>query len=201
MLATMAAPAREALVQKLGLVPHPEGGFFRETWRSGAAPMASRGATDPAGGTVPTPRRLGGARNSLTSIYYMITKEHPHQWWVRNESDHVHYHHAGGTLVYGVAHPDGRYEELRLGLGADDQPQIVVPGGAYKCARLVGGADYALIGEGVGPGFDHRDFGFVTKAMLAKWPEALAAAGDLVREEPAEDFESFYDKEETEPAA
>ena len=56
-----------------------------------------------------------GGRNVLTSIYYMLTAESPHQCWANNMSDHVHYHHAGGTLVYNLLLPNGTFVERRLG--------------------------------------------------------------------------------------
>ena len=47
----------------------------------------------------------------MTSIYYMLTRESDHQWWALNESDHVHYHHAGGWRI--TLRADGRTNERR----------------------------------------------------------------------------------------
>ncbi|KAJ1641450.1 RmlC-like cupin domain-containing protein [Pavlovales sp. CCMP2436] len=114
---TKGASAAAVLAKELGLIPHPEGGYFLETYRAGAAPMASRGQTD------------GGTRNSLTSIYYLLTPESPRQWWANNMSDHVHYFHGGGDLVYRVIEKDGSLHTHTLGPAC---PQLVVRGGSYK---------------------------------------------------------------------
>jgi hypothetical protein len=60
-------------VDALGLIAHPEGGYFRETFRAGSAPMSTKGKTDESADLMPTPSRAGGVRNPLTSIYYMLT--------------------------------------------------------------------------------------------------------------------------------
>ena len=78
---------KRSVVERLDLIPHPEGGFFRETHRSGSIPMDSRGKTDTKGDLVKT---AVGNRNTMTSIYYLIED---YQGLVCNKSDHVHYHH------------------------------------------------------------------------------------------------------------
>lgn len=82
--------SREDVIKLLGLIPHPDHGYFRETYRSGATPMASRGQTDPAGDLIPIhsikgpseqywqqqgkpSEHAGAQRNILTSIYFMVT--------------------------------------------------------------------------------------------------------------------------------
>ena len=60
-------------VDALGLIAHPEGGYFRETFRAGSVPMSTKGKTDESADLMPTPSRAGGVRNPLTSIYYMLT--------------------------------------------------------------------------------------------------------------------------------
>jgi len=73
----------QQLVDQLGLIPHPEGGFFREVYRSGAQPMASKGETDPAGATFATADRTPPERNVMTSIYWLLNRESPVGWWCR----------------------------------------------------------------------------------------------------------------------
>jgi hypothetical protein len=70
------------LVDKLNLIPHPEGGFFREVYRSGSTPMASKGATDETG-TVMTTGRDPPPRNVMTSIYWLLNQDSPNGWWCR----------------------------------------------------------------------------------------------------------------------
>ena len=188
---------KEEFISQLGMIPHPEGGFFVETYRSGSVPMTSRGLTDKHGELMTTNRGPTPERNVMTSIYYMLTAERPHQDWVNNMSDHVHYHHAGGTFVYHIVSPNGTYYTRRCGgcVANGDEPQVVVPGGSFKAVRLEEGFDFGIIGEGVAPGFDFRDFKFVTEDELkGRSAEARAAAADLVKKEPEDvKFQSFYE--------
>lgn len=159
---------KKDFVKALDLIPHPEGGYFRETHRSGATPMASRGKTDSNGDLVKTSG--GNARNTMTSIYYLIED---YQGLVCNKSDHVHYFHYGCTVLYHIVNPlTGEYYVERLGsnLSKGDKPQVVVPGNYFKAATLekTKSFDFALLGEGVGPGFDFRDFEFVSKEKLKR---------------------------------
>jgi predicted cupin superfamily sugar epimerase len=70
------------LVAKLGLIPHPEGGFFRETYRSGSEPMKSMGGTDTSGTLMDTDR-VPKERNLMTSIYWLLNQDSPNGWWCR----------------------------------------------------------------------------------------------------------------------
>lgn len=179
-----------AVASALGLIPHPEGGFFLETFRAGAAPMSSRGQTDAAGALVATPARAGGERNSLTSIYYMLTRDSPRQWWANNVSDHVHYWHGGGEVIYRLIDQDGVLSMHTLG---PLQPQLVVRGGCLKCAQLAAGAEYALLGEAVAPGFDFRDFKFVSVDELAALvPRQVKGLKGWVKPKPETEFGAYY---------
>lgn len=191
---------KEAFISRLGLIPHPEGGFFVETYRSGATPMASKGQTDEGGDVMTTspPRAPTPTRNVMTSIYYMLTAESGGlQWWANNMSDHVHYHHAGGTLIYNLVLPDGTFVQRRLGsnIAAGDEPQLVVRGGSFKSVRLEEGAEWGIIGEGVAPGFDFRDFKFVSHSELkALNKEAYEKHHDLIKPNPESEFDHYYDE-------
>jgi predicted cupin superfamily sugar epimerase len=185
-----AARSAAELAASLGLIPHPEGGFFLETFRAGALPMASRGQTDLHGALMPAPAREGGERNTLTSIYYMLTADSPRQWWANNMSDHVHYWHGGGALTYRVISPDGTLATHTLGPAC---PQLVVRGGCFKCAELAPGAPFGLLGEAVAPGFDFRDFEFVTLEQLRRLaPAHCAALAHFVKREPEQQFDAYY---------
>lgn len=188
--------SKEDFISQLGLIPHPEGGFFVETYRSGGEPMCSKGLTDLTGDVMTTNRGPTPARNVMTSIYYMLTNESSHQWWANNVSDHVHYHHAGGTLIYNLVLPDGSFVTKRLGtnIEAGDEPQVIVTGGSFKSVRLENGAEFGIIGEGVAPGFDFRDFKFVTRAELKKLnAEAFEKHADLIKPDPEDTFDQYYE--------
>lgn len=183
----MAAPVNvtaEMLVKELGLIPHPEGGFFLETHRSGSTPMSTQGQTDfnvPDDDLVATSRTErrpdhDGRRNALTSIYWMPTGTSPTLRLTINMSDHVHYYHGGIPFEYIMVDPQTKKMQ-RVVLGGDVMAghkfQVPVKGGVWKCGRLlVDSADlpskdmYCLIGEGVAPGFDFYDFTWVTAQMV-----------------------------------
>ena len=187
---------KKDFVKALDLIPHPEGGYFRETHRSGATPMASRGKTDSNGDLVKTSG--GNARNTMTSIYYLIED---YQGLVCNKSDHVHYFHYGCTVLYHIVNPStGEYYVERLGsnLSKGDKPQVVVPGNYFKAATLekTKSFDFALLGEGVGPGFDFRDFEFVSKEKLKRNLSNKSNFFVLERlcKPGIEDTDKFYEK-------
>ncbi|MBV5259465.1 cupin domain-containing protein [Synechococcus moorigangaii CMS01] len=132
-----------AIIDYLQLEPHMEGGYFRETYRSTAA-MA-------------TPR-VGGDRQLLTSIYYLLSRERPLDYLHRNQSPIMHYFHGGAAITYHTLSPAGEWQTTKLGfdLAAGEVPQLLVPGGYWKTAILETG-EFGLLGEAVAPGFDYRD--------------------------------------------
>jgi uncharacterized protein len=186
------------LIASLGLIPHPEGGHFREVYRSGAPPMRSKGETDAEGALLRTEREPP-ERNVLTSIYWMVDRASPIGFWCNNASAHVHYHHAGAALTYHVIHPDGRLETQRLGPDPrrGDVLQFVVEGGCWKAAHLAEG-DYCLLGEAVAPGFDFRDFRWGTEDELTRaFPALFAARPALLaylKPDTRRNFDDYYDE-------
>ncbi|WP_225727691.1 MULTISPECIES: cupin domain-containing protein [unclassified Nocardia] len=130
--------SRPPLAAALDLTPHPEGGWFRETWRSAVEFE---------------PKGYSGARASATAIYFLLMpgeSSAPHT--VR--SDELWLWHDGGPLLLNI---EG--DEIVLGpdVAAGQVPQAVVPGGARQAARPVGD-EYALVSCVVSPGFDFADF-------------------------------------------
>ena len=140
----------ERLVQILGLAPHPEGGWYRELFRSGDRVRRGDGA----------------ARDALTTIYFLLASG-THSRWHRVEADEVWHHYEGATLELLCIDP--ALETLRMvSLGPVDEhgtrPVHTVPARWWQAARTLG--DYTLVGCTVGPGFDFADF-----AMLDDRPE------------------------------
>ncbi len=158
----------------LGLQPHPrEGGWFAETYQSGAMLPASVfvNSSDPA--------IYGGPRRLSTAIYYLLepgTFSEMH----RLGSDEVFHHYAGEAVEMLQLWPHNRIERVMLGrdLAAGQQPQLVVPRGVWQGSRLIAGGTWALLGCTVSPGFDYADYESGTREeMLSGWP----AARDLIR--------------------
>ncbi|XP_077977386.1 uncharacterized protein LOC144432948 [Glandiceps talaboti] len=167
-------PPRVAeLVKKLQLVPHIEGGYFRETYRSGATPMASGGLTDPSGTLIRTENDPSDERNILTSIYYLLTRKQPKNYWHRNKSDLIRYFHGGDSLNVYMIDPQGTLSIVSLGLNTlnGDVPQMVVPSGYWEASELKRGRHgWVLEGEAVAPGFDYRDMEIGTEELVKEFP-------------------------------
>ena len=127
------------LILELSLKPHPEGGYYRETWRS-PHEIEIEGC--------PGPRAAG------TAILFLLPageRSRPH----RVRSDELWLHHSGDLVRLTLTSPAGEKRTLTLG----ETPQIVVPGGYVQEAELLGNTHgYALMSCVVVPGFDFEDF-------------------------------------------
>lgn len=152
------APAVQSLVDALRLLPHPEGGFYRETFRS---PVR-----------LATPR---GERSAMTVIHYLL----PAGAWSafhRVEADEAWHHVSGDPLELHLLSPAGAHEvhrlDARLAGGAVDH--LVVPAGAWQAARPLG-ASHALVSCTVSPGFEFQDFALARPGELAALRPDLAA--------------------------
>jgi len=134
--------ARE-LIRRFGLEPHPEGGWYREVFRSGILLQTSR-----------------GPRAALTSIYFLLEQNQQSRWHVVT-SDET-WHHAGGApLELLVYRPEsGELTRSWLGPPGDGQePLGVAAAGCWQAARTAGA--FSLVSCDVAPGFDFEDFAFV----------------------------------------
>lgn len=136
-----------ALIDRLGLAPHPEGGWFRETHRSSVT--LPRDALPPG---------YPGDRAACTSILFLLEAgQRSANHRVRSEEIWLHQGGDDLALVFGETHEDAT--EVRLGTTAEAVPQAVVPPGAWQRAEpLPGPHGYVLVGCVVAPGFDFEDF-------------------------------------------
>ena len=105
------------IIQQLGLQPHPEGGFFRETYRCEETIPAAA-----------LPPRYGKDRNLSTAIYYLLTPD-SFSSLHRLQSDEIFHFYAGDPVTMLQLHSDGRSETIVLGqdIAAGQQLQVVVP--------------------------------------------------------------------------
>lgn len=127
----------DAIIACLNLNPHPEGGWYRQTWTADAA-----GAERPAG----------------TAIYFLL-KAGERSHWHRVDAAEIWHHYAGAPLVLSLAEAvDGPARDLILGpdLGGGAEPQRIVPPGWWQAARSLG--DWTLVGCTVSPGFRFEGF-------------------------------------------
>lgn len=162
----------EAWIRDLGLAPHPEGGWFRETFRSPEVLPASA-----------LPARFGGDRALTTSIVYLLRRgERSH--FHRLHADEVWSHHAGGAMHVHVLGPAGP----RTLVVGGPHPQAVVPHSTWFAAEPAPDAEFALVGCSVSPGFDFEDFELASRdALLAEYPaqHELVLRFTRTPEEPA----------------
>jgi uncharacterized protein len=130
-------PTAQEVVRLLGLVPHPEGGFYGETWRD---------------------RPPGGGRGASTAIYYLLRAGEVSAWHRVRDAAEVWHFYAGSPLLLSISRDGVQVEEHRLGpdLAAGERPQAVVPAGAWQSARPLGA--WTLAGCTVAPAFEFSSF-------------------------------------------
>ncbi|MFM0380608.1 cupin domain-containing protein [Paraburkholderia strydomiana] len=155
--------ARDELIHRFDLKPHPEGGFFSETYRS--AEHVSR-----AGGSAET-------RSASTVIYYLLC-DGAHSAWHRIKSDEVWHFYAGEPLHVHVLDESGALVTHRLGNALTHRGtvfQAVVPAGLWFAAECADPAAFALVGCTVAPGFEFSEFELAdVDALKAQYPQHAA---------------------------
>jgi len=144
------------IIRKLDLKPHPEGGFFREIYRS--------------------PSTIPGSKPSRvfsTGIYYMlvpgaVSKMH------RLSADEMFHFYLGDPVTWVLLSPDGKTQKVVLGRGLEkgEQLQLLIPGGTWFGGYLNEGGAYALMGTTVAPGFEFEDFVLGQRDdLLSRFPQ------------------------------
>lgn len=139
-------------IKKLSLSAHPEGGWFKENYRSNE--LVPKEAL---------PRRFPGNRNFSTAIYYLLEKG-DFSAFHRIKSDELWHFYDGDSLEIIEIDPDGQITSHLLGL--ENLPQIIIRANNWFAARPLG--VYTLAGCTVSPGFDFEDFEMADKNELLK---------------------------------
>jgi len=141
----MSAEVRR-LIEQLDLRPHPEGGYFRETYRS-----ASK---------VHTPHAI---RDALTTIYYLLWHE-SFSAFHRIAADEIWHHYRGAPVAIQIIATDGSHRQTVI--GEADCWQASVPAGCWFAAHVREPHSYALVGCDVAPGFEFADLEIASRARL-----------------------------------
>ncbi|HEX2014951.1 MAG TPA: cupin domain-containing protein [Nitrososphaera sp.] len=143
---------REAarLVKKLGLEKHPEGGYFKQTYKSD---------------TMVNVAWFDGPRNVSTTIYYLLDGNE-FSAFHRLRSDEIWHHYAGGTLILYAIDKDGKLSKIKIGRGS--MPQAVMKAGIWFAAAPGNKRSYCLVGCTMSPGFDYRDWELGNKDELVR---------------------------------
>ena len=127
----------KAIVAKLGMQPHPEGGYYAETWREAPG---------------------DGGRGTVTQIYYLLPAGEVSAWHRVTDATEIWHHYAGAPLLLTLS-PDGQGTEAHH-LGPDvltgQKPHVVVPANWWQAAESLG--EWALVGCTVAPAFDFSGF-------------------------------------------
>lgn len=150
----------EIVIETLGLRPHPEGGYFRETFRSGVDVLT---------GT--------RTRDALTSIYYVLwTGEFSAFHCIA--SDEIWHHYRGSPVILEIIDPEGRHTQVTIGTA--DCFQVAIPPNAWFAAHVDDG--YALVGCDVAPGFSFDDFTMGSREeLIAAFPQHTSLIERLTR--------------------
>ncbi len=145
----------DQLIEELNLEAHPEGGYFRETYRS------KDFLTEEAIPQYPDGRSL------KTAIYFLL-KSGQKSAFHKLRSDEFWYFHLGSPLEVYIIHPDGSLQKEILGINFEQghTPQLLLPKGTWFAARCVNANSHTLISCSVTPGFDFSDFELADRDQL-----------------------------------
>jgi len=146
----------DAVIDMLALAPHPEGGWFNETFCDSAT---SEG------------------RSRSTAIYYLLKRGEMSAWHQVDAVEIWHYY-AGAPIELRLAASPGTARRHVLGadFASGERPQIVVPQGCWQSARSLG--DWTLVGCTVAPGFEYIGFRLAGAEETAALDAALAGRGE-----------------------
>ena len=160
-------------IDRLNLIAHPEGGYYRETYRSQLS--IAREALPP---------QFTGSRLVSTAIYFLLDGEN-FSAFHRLRSDELWHFYSGSPITVYVIAPDGGYSEIQLGSDPDagEALQAVVKAGCWFASRVRDSKSFALAGCTVAPGFDLADFELGKREELVRlYPQHRNLIESLTRD-------------------
>lgn len=152
----------EEIIKALGLLPHPEGGYFKESYRSEGEIKEDSLSTD-----------FKGKRNYSTSIYFLL-KSGMFSAFHRIKQDEIWHFHEGSSIELHIISPTGEHQKHLIGmdLAKGERPQLIVPAKHWFAAKVIEPKSFALVGCTVSPGFDFNDFELPSrKDLLSLFPQ------------------------------
>ncbi len=149
------------IITKLGLQPHPEGGFYKETFRSNM--------------NVTVDKEIYGIdkRSAGTSIYYLL-RGNEFSAWHRFKSDEVWNYHGGSSLTLHMINGEtGTYSQAIIGDATAEtaEPQFTIKENTWFAASVNDKESFSLVGCAVFPGFDFSDFELADPTLMEVYPE------------------------------
>lgn len=144
-------------IEKLEMIQHPEGGYFRETYRA-----------DEKTAVTGLPDRYSGQRCISTSIYFLLTTKSVSNFH-RLNSDEIWHFHTGGAARIHMISSQGQYytKDIGTSLEAGQQFQVVIPRHTWFAAEIIS-EEYILVGCTVAPGFEFEDFELARRSLLTQ---------------------------------
>jgi predicted cupin superfamily sugar epimerase len=159
-------------IDKLGLIPHPEGGYYRETYRSTLTIAKAA-----------LPSQFTGPRLVSTAIYFLLEGKN-FSAFHRLRSDELWHFYVGSPLVVHVIEENGLHSEISLGSNTDagEALQAVVKANCWFASRVRDPSSFALAGCTVAPGFDYEDFELGKRSELIRlYPQHRKLVEQLTR--------------------
>lgn len=154
-------------IDALGLDPHPEGGFYRETYRSPTR-LAAEVLEGP----------YEGSRSISTGIYFLLRSQDRSRFH-RLRSDEMWHHYDGSAVTLHLLGAEGyRTRMLGTAWAEGEAPQVLIPAGCWFGATVEDPDSYGLVGCTVAPGFDFRDFDLASRTELV---DAFPEHRDIIR--------------------
>lgn len=161
------------LIKYYELQPHPEGGYFKQTYISEGIITAEA-----------LPMVFSGERHFSTAIYFLVLKNN-FSAFHRLLADELWHFYTGGCLYIHIIHSGGGYELKKLGnhIHQHENFQVLVPAGCWFAAECATGTEFCLAGCTMAPGFDFADFELAKAAELsAQYPQHTELIGRLCRQ-------------------
>ncbi len=161
------------IIEKFELKQHPEGGFFRESYRSDIEISFEN-----------LPPGYSGKRNLSTCIYFLLTSD-TFSAFHRIKQDEIWHFYTGSSIHLHTLSDDGTHKEHIIGndISAGEIPQLIVAGGDWFGARVEDDDTYALVGCTVSPGFDFDDFELTPRnELIGKFPQHTDIIRELTRQ-------------------
>jgi uncharacterized protein len=145
-------------IDALNLQPHPEGGWFKETYRSEEVILQNH-----------LPGRFSGSRSFSTAIYFLLEGK-SFSAFHRIRSDELWHFYYGSVISIYVIMPDGDSQIIKLGqdIQAGERMQAVVQAGCWFASEVTDAGSFSLAGCTVAPGFDFADFKLANRGELLK---------------------------------
>lgn len=145
-------------IEKLNLLPHPEGGYYKEIHRSDESVLKEN-----------LPERFSGHRSFSTAIYFLLEGSQCSKFH-RIKSDELWHYYDGSSATIYVIDKNGRLTEHKMGLNIEggEQPVRIVKTGDWFGAKVNDSKSYILVGCTVSPGFHFDDFEMADRKSLIK---------------------------------